>query len=744
MMKRTFALLLALVMAFALCACNNQPADNSAPADSGAPSEAPGESETPSDAPAAYTGIDWEALAAMDPDEADETIYDFALGEYGAAYAAAKEQPGGSATRLAMYAQAEAKMLEAGVFLPVITNGGAFSMGRVVPRTNAATILWGLDSYRYHTLLITNEIIKAEDRAELLKMWSAAEDADAYHQQAREYLEGKGYTFKDSYNLSNGYNVNIWDVIATSYTSDSFFIAGTYDSLLEYDCKGELQPGLAESYEVSDDGTVYTFHIRQGVQWVDHQGSPIGEVTADDWVASMAHVADNNDALGYLMSADGGCGIKNYDAYLGGEVGFDEVGVKAVDDYTLEYTLEAPFTPFTTMMGYGCFAPLNRAFYQSQGGTFSADGVEYTPGDYGKTPSNIAYCGPYLITSFTAQNATKYEANPTYWNADAVNIKSVTWTYNDNTDVTRSYEEAKSGVIDGAGVTVANLEKAKTEKLEGDEGTIMDTYCYVSEGDGTTFCGWMNLNRGVWTNYDDPSIGASPKSEEEQTRAKNAMVNQNFRLALLMSFDRGAYNACTVGEDLKYNRLRNAYVPGTFQFLDEDVTIDINGTETTFPAGTAYGEIEQAQLDADGYPIKVWNEETSSGDGFDGWYNPDNAKEYLQKAIEELGQIGVEVSPEKPIYVDYPYLSSDELSTNEANVLKQSIEASLEGNVVINLVAFDTQTDYEGATYRFSAGSEANFDLSTGSGWGPDYGDAQTYLDTIQAYGYMCKNIGLF
>ena len=157
------------------------------------------------------------------------------------------------------------------------------------------------------------------------------------------------------------------------------------------------------------------------MKWVDQQGSEIGEVTADDWVASMEHLLDNADALGYLLTNTDGCGLKGFTDYLNGDItDFNEIGVKAIDDYTLEYTLEAPFAPFVTMLGYACFAPLNRDFYESQGGTFGCEGEEYTPGDYGKTPANIAYCGPYLITNYTAQNTTKYEANPTYWNADAV------------------------------------------------------------------------------------------------------------------------------------------------------------------------------------------------------------------------------------------------------------------------------------------------------------------------------------
>ena len=188
----------------------------------------------------AYEGPDWEAIDAMDHDEASETIYDVVLGEFGEAYAAAKEETG--ATRMAMMALAEAKLVESGAFLPIYTQGGNYAMSRVVPRSNAATTLWGLDEYRYHTLLVTNEIITAEDRTNLLALWNEAESADEYHEEAELYLTGKGYTFSDTYVESSPYNVNIWDTIATSYTSDSMFVSGTYDNLLEYDCKGVQQP----------------------------------------------------------------------------------------------------------------------------------------------------------------------------------------------------------------------------------------------------------------------------------------------------------------------------------------------------------------------------------------------------------------------------------------------------------------------------------------------------------------------
>lgn len=105
---------------------------------------------------------------------------------------------------------------------------------------------------------------------------------------------------------------------------------------------------------VSDDGLTYTFHLRKGASWVDSQGRKIADVTADDFVAGMQHMMDAQGGLEYLIEGI----IVNASQYISGEVtDFSQVGVKAVDDYTLEYTLESPCSYFLTMMGYSIFAP---------------------------------------------------------------------------------------------------------------------------------------------------------------------------------------------------------------------------------------------------------------------------------------------------------------------------------------------------------------------------------------------------
>ena len=743
---KLMAMLLVLTMMLSLVACagNEKPVETTAPATEPAPTE-----EVTEPAGDVYTGPDWAAIEAMDYDEASDALYEWNLGEFNAAYQDAKSEIADLDLRLAKMAIAEAKLMESGVFIPVYGDGGAYAMNRAVPRT-VTTTSWGLDEYRWYTALVTNELITSEDRDALTGLWGESADADAWMAAAKAFLADHGYTLTDTWNVATSYEIATWDCIASSYTSDAYFIAPTYSPLLEYDAKNVQQPALAESVDVNDDGTVYTFHLRQGVKWVDQQGRELAEVTADDWVASMAHLIDNNDALGYLMTQSDGCGIKNYDAYLNGEVtDFAEVGVKAIDDYTLEYTLEAPFPAFLSMMGYGCFAPLNRAFYKAQGGTFSVDGDEYTSGNYGTSPANIAYCGAYLVKNFTEKNVTSYVANPSYWNAEAVNTPNINFYFNDGSDPLRTYNEAKEGTIAGCPFNSSALVLAKEEKPEGSDKTYFDLYSYTTTNSATTYCGWVNVHRGTWANYNDNTVGVSTQTEEEQVRTRSALNNQNFRLAMAMAFDRGAFNSTIVGEELKYASLKNSYVTGTFGKTAGEVTVDINGVATTFPAGTYFGIIEQAQLDADGVPLKVWDPEADggagSGDGFDGWFNADAAAAYLDKAVAELAQIGVEVSAEKPIHIDVPYGAFSESVTNRMNAYKQSIEKYTGGKVVVDLVSFPDSSSFSYAYYRTSNGAEANYDITPGtSGWGPDYGDAQSFLDTIQPYGYMTKNIGLY
>jgi len=720
MTKRILSLVLALSMVFALLAgCGSKDVEEQ-PKDTTSPevSETPNTPATP-DEPVEYVDI----YADMDYYDASVALYDLALGEFYDAYEAAKAATNVS-ERYALMAIAEAKLMESGVFLPLSSNGGNYAISRVAPYT-APNALWGNDSYRYHNVLVTTEPIKTVDRDEMKAKYVELKTTGTYIDWAEEFLTGKGYELKDSYTFGYSSDPQTWDVLATSKAADSEAIINTYDGLMEYDAEGILQPALAESYSVSADGTVYTFKLRQGLSWVDSQGRKVADVKADDFVAGLQHMMDAMGGLEYLIQGI----IVNATEYITGDVtDFAQVGVKAVDDYTLEYTLcqDTPF--FLTMLGYGVFAPMSRSYYESQGGKFGADydseSASYT---YGKTPDNIAYCGPYLVTNSTAENTIVFSANPAYWNADGITMKTITWMFNDGEDALKAYNDTMSGTIDGAGLNASSAEKARTDG-------VFEELAYVSACDATSFCGFYNINRVNYANIND-GAAASPKTDEQKVVAVAAMRNASFRRALSFGLDRAAYNAQVVGEELKLTSLRNCYTPGNFVFVTEDTTVDINGTATTFPAGTYYGAIMQAQIDADGIEMTVWDPAADGGagssDGYDGWYNPDAAAAELAVAIEELAAIGIEISAENPVYIDLPYFSGSEAYGNRANALKQSIESALGGVVVVNLVACEDAATWYYAGYYCGSGEEMNFDIYDVSGWGPDYGDPQTYLDTM-------------
>lgn len=670
------------------------------------------------------------------------TIYDSILGDFNDLYTEAVDEQNQSKSWAEM-AVAEAKLLESGVFIPLSSHGGAYRIGRNAPYT-VSTVLWGSDMYRTHNAISTTDLIKKEDYTALKEYWNEHHGDGSYDEYVKKYLKDKGYTLKDTRTEEYTSDPVTWDAGNTSRQADSDAIIMTYDGLYEYDDENVEQPALAESYEVSDDGLTYTFHLRKGVKWVDSQGREVADVKADDFVAGMEHVCDAQGGLEYLLGS-GGAHIVNADSYVSGDItDFSQVGVKAVDDYTLQYTLDTPTSYFMSMLGYGVFAPLSRDYYQSQGGKFGEDfDPEAEDYKYGTDPDHIAYCGPYLVTNATEKNKIVFEQNPSYWNKDKVNNKTVTWIYNDGTDAMKAYNDCVAGDCDGVSLNTSSIESAKSD------GNF-DKYATVSDTDATTFNAFLNVYRNKFANASDAKKAVSEQTVGDAVLTNAALQNLHFRRAIVTSLDRASYNAQTQGEDCKLNNIRNSYTPGNFVSLTEDTTVSINGTDTEFKAGTNFGEIVQATLDADGVKITAYdksaNDGAGSSDGFDGWYNPDYAKSEMETAIKELGDAGTTIDSDHKVQLDLPYLANDETYKNKANVFKQSIENVLGDYVQVNLVACDTAEDWYNAGYQCSAGSDMNYNIYDASGWGPDYGDPRSYLGTMlpEGNGYMTKCLGIY
>lgn len=708
--RKALALALSLIMVLGLAACGSG-----------------GE-----DTPVATTAPSAQAEGGILTDE--EAIYMNAMSDFYDAYMAAFEAETVS-ERWALMAIAEAKFLESGVATPMYTAGGCYAMSRV-PFRASGYASWLGDRVYYDQMVITNEIITTEDYEYLVDMWYELTGTGTYTQSAVDYLTEQGYTFTDTATTTFDRVGTTWDFLSDGdFHDDASFI----DYLYQYNSEGELVPHLATDYDVSDDGLTYTFYIREGVSWVDSQGRQVAELTADDWVAGLQHVADAGSSSIYNLSGI----LEGLDAYIYGETtDFSTVGIKAVDDYTLQYTLTAECPYFMSMIADTCFIPMSRSYYLSQGGVFGMqeydEAIASSSYLYGTDQDHIAYCGPYLCTNVTDKNSINYIANESYWNADNVQIKAVNFIYDDGSDVTREYNDFMNGVGTTMVLDTAQLEIAKND------GNF-DKYVHVAPNVTNIFLMWFNENRQVYANVADGAC-VSQKTEEQKEVSRAALQNQHFRLALAYSIDRASYNAQSLGEDLKYVCLRNSYVPGDFVALEEDVTVSINGTETTFPAGTYYGEIVQAQVDADGYPFQIWDAENHTSDGFDGWYNVENAVAELELAIADLQAMGYEVSEENPVVLDYPYSAYNETATNQAVVLKTCIEEALGGMVEVALVDCQDSTENLNNWFNTNSGAEYNYDLGGLGGIGADFGDPETYLDGLLPYGdgFAIRKMGLW
>ena len=189
------------------------------------------------------------------------------------------------------------------------------------------------------------------------------------------------------------------------------------DGLVEFDRYGVMQPCLAESWDVSDDGTVYTFHLRQGVKWYTYEGEEYAEVKAGDFVAAAEYVLNAANASKVSNTLYHNiAGAKDY--YDGITVDFSTVGIKALDDYTVEYTLVAPLPYFIKMVSLNPWFPAQADFLAEQGDQF------------GTSNDTLLYCGAYLFDTFEPEYQRVLVMNENYWHSDIISIKKLVWKYN--------------------------------------------------------------------------------------------------------------------------------------------------------------------------------------------------------------------------------------------------------------------------------------------------------------------------
>ena len=451
------------------------------------------------------------------------------------------------------------------------------------------------------------------------------------------------------------------------------------DGLLENDRYGNLVPSLAEDWTVSADGLTYTYQLRKGAKWVQSDGEEYAEVKAQDFVDGLKYAADNNSEGLYIVQDS----VKGLDDYIKGKnKDFSQVGVKAIDDYTIQYTLTKPETFWNSKTTMSILAPVNGEFLKSQGK------------DFAKTsdPSTLLYNGPFVLKSLTAKSSVEMAKNESYWDKDNVHFDSVKLAYYDGTDL-----DALGRGFDESGYTWANL-NANSPGYKKIADKHKDEVLYGLQ-DPSTFLVGFNIDRQAYEH-------TSKKDDSQKSDTKKAILNKDFRLAVGFAFDRHAYAAQINGEDGADKILRSTFVPSDFVQAD----------------GKNFGKLVEAKL-ADNADWKGVNLD----DGQDSVRNVEKAKAKFETAKKALEAEGVKF----PIHLDVPVDQQATSKLQRVQSLKQSVEEALgKENVVLDIQQMSSD-DVNNITYFAETAAQEDWDLNTNVGWTPDYTDPSSYLDVI-------------
>ncbi|WP_454379026.1 peptide ABC transporter substrate-binding protein [Streptococcus sp. Marseille-Q6504] len=469
--------------------------------------------------------------------------------------------------------------------------------------------------------------------------------------------------------------------LTTGKAATANITSNVIDGLMENDRYGNFVPSMAEDWSVSQDGLTYTYTIRKDAKWYTSEGEEYAPVKAQDFVTGLKYAADNKSEALYLVQES----IKGLDAYVKGEVkDFSEVGIKAIDDQTVQYTLNKPETFWNSKTTMGILAPVNEEFLTSKGSDFAK----------ATDPSSILYNGPFLLKSLVAKSSVEFEKNPNYWDKDNVHIDKVKLSFWDGQDTGKLADTFKDG-----GFSMARLfpTSAGYPELEKE---FKDNIVYTPQ-DSATFL--------VGTNIDRQSYKYTSKTTDEQkTSTKKALLNKDFRQAIAFGFDRTAYASQVNGESGASKLLRNLFVPPAFVQAD----------------GKNFGDLVKEKLVTYGDEWK----DVNLDDAQDGLYNPEKAKAEFAKAKTALQAEGVQF----PIHLDMPVDQTNTTKVQRVQSLKQSLEATLgTDNVVIDIQQLQ-KDEVLNVTYFAETAAGEDWDLSDNVGWSPDYIDPSTYLDIIK------------
>lgn len=502
---------------------------------------------------------------------------------------------------------------------------------------------------------------------------------------------GQSNTDTSTYSSTFSANPTTFNYLLDYYADNTAVITNLVDGLLENDSYGNLVPALAEDWSVSADGLTYTYKLRKDAKWYTADGEEYAPVKAQDFVTGIKYAADNKgQAMDLIQNS-----IKGLNDYVTGATNdFTTVGVKALDDYTVEYTLTRPEPYWNSKTTNSILFPVNEEFLKSKDKDFGT-----------LTPDSILYNGPYLLKDFTSKSSIEYVKNPHYYDHDKVTIEKVKLAYFDGSDQEMTIRNFESGAYSIAGVYPNSSNYAKTKEK------YQDNIVYSLQ-DKTSWYFNFNVNRKTYNH-------TAKTTDEQKKSAQTAILNKNFRQAINFGIDRTAYSAQSNGEEAASKTLRNTLVPPTFVQVGDKTFGEVTASKLV-NYGTEWSGINLA-------------------DAQDAYFNKEKAQAKFAEAKKELEAQGVTF----PIHLDVPVDQTNKNAVSGMNSVKQTLETVLgSDNIVINVQQLSTD-DFGNVAFLAPNPAARDYDLNF-DGWVGDYQDPSTYLDPFNAEtGFYLKIFGL-
>ena len=472
-----------------------------------------------------------------------------------------------------------------------------------------------------------------------------------------------------------------WNILYTQKAEDANVITNLWDGLLSFDCYGKVVPAIASSWEHNDDSTVWTFHLRDDVDWVDVNGEVKDHLTSKDFLVGFEWVMNSykNEANNTSMPNDTVVGAADYyeQTKAAGDAAADMtyedmlaagVGIEAPDDYTLVFTCKDPCPYFDTVAAYNSFYPVAPALLDELG-------IE---GFRGCDNTTMWYNGPYVVEEYIQGNTKSYIPNPSYYDAANVSrFERMTITMiSDGTISLQLYENRELDEVDLGESSIATIQADPSNEYNQqmcEKRPKKFSYCFIF-------------------NYD--------KRKTDGTADENwnkAIANKAFRQCFSKGLELSKFFS-------RYNPINPLKCENDF-FTMSGLCYTTDGTDYTSLVAQELG------LDGEKYDGKTMKRlRANNGDITD----------LKKQAMDELSAIGVTF----PVHCSYYILAGSTTALDSATVLKQCFTDSFGDDfIVLDIETFVSSTMKEVVAPKLQS--------FVHMGWGADFGDPINFLTQI-------------